>query len=286
MPRPHHPKPATRRGHSGAAAAKQKGGASAKGGAYAVEAISRATDILFAFSHAEPELSLTEIVARTRLPKTTTFRILSTLCHRGLCMQDPLTGHYSLGFELLHLADIRRRQANLRNLAMPVMRSIRDRVKETVVFSIRSGDFRIHIDFAEGLHPMRRMVELGRQVPLYVGAASKVLFAGLSDAEIEAYLKRTPLEKFSEKTITEPKVLWREIESIRKRGYAESKSELFNGGASIAAPIMDYTGGTVAVIDIITPEGRNSKPHHELCRKLLLGGTGALSEQLGYHGGD
>jgi DNA-binding IclR family transcriptional regulator len=257
--------------------------AARKGGAYAVEAVNRATDILFVFSHAEPELSLAEIVARTGLPKTTAFRIISTLRERGLCMQDPVTGSYSLGFELLHLADIRRRQANLRNLAMPVMRAIRDQVKETVVFSIRTGNFRVHIDFAEGLHPMRRMVELGRQVPLYVGAASKVLFAGLGDSEIEAYLKRTPLEKHGEQTITDPKALLREIASIRKKGYAESKSELFSGGASIAAPVKNYSGDTVAVIDIITPESRNTKQHHDLCKKLLLDGTRALSEQLGHH---
>lgn len=251
-------------------------------GAYTVESINRASEILFTFSHAEPELPLSEIVARTKLPKTTAFRILSTLCDRGLCIQNPTTGNYSLGFELLHLAEIRRRQADIRDLVMPLMRSIRDQVGETVVFSIRTGDFRIHIDFAEGLHPMRRMVELGRQVPLYVGAASKVLFAGLSDQEIDAYFNRTSLEKIGEKTITDAKTLRHEIASIRKKGYAESKSELFSGGASIAAPIKDYTGETIAVIDIITPESRNTKQHEKLCRDLLLQGTVKLSGQLGF----
>ena len=128
------------------------------GNAYAVEAVNRAADILFVFSHAEPELTLAQVVARSGLPKTTAFRVLSTLCDRGLCMQDALSGKYSLGFELLHLADIRRRQATIHGLAMPLLRVIRDQVKETVVLSIRAGDYRVHIDFAEGLHPLREDV--------------------------------------------------------------------------------------------------------------------------------
>ena len=250
--------------------------------AYAVEAVNRAADILFVFSHAEPELGLAEVVARSGLPKTTTFRVLSTLCDRGLCMQDALSGKYSLGFELLHLADIRRRQATIHGLAMPLLRVIRDQVKETVVLSIRAGDFRVHIDFAEGLHPLRRMVELGRPSPLYAGAASKVLFAGLSDSEIENYFQRLQLEKICDNTITDKVALRREISRIRERGYAESRSEVFTGGASLAAPIRDYTGATIAVIDIITPEGRYTKAHRDLCMNVLLSQTGELSQQLGY----
>ncbi|MBT5033651.1 MAG: IclR family transcriptional regulator [Rhodospirillaceae bacterium] len=256
------------------------------GNAYAVEAVNRAADILFVFSHADSELSLPEIVSRSGLPKTTTFRVLSTLCDRGLCMQDSISGKYSLGFELLHLADIRRRQANIHGLAMPLLRVIRDQVEETVVLSIRTGDYRVHIDFAEGLHPMRRMVELGRSSPLYAGAASKVLFAGLSDLEIDDYLNRTLLEKICNQTITETDALKQEIARIREQGFAESRSELFTGGASLAAPVKDYTGATVAVIDIITPEGRFTKEHRDLCMSSLLNGVGDLSQQLGFRARD
>ena len=162
----------------------------------------------------------------------------------------------ALDSSLVRLADIRRRQSNVHDVALPVMREIRNEVNETVILSVRSGDFRVHIDFVEGLHPMRRMADLGVRAPLYAGAASKVLLAGMEDDEIEDYLKRTELTAFQETTITDPTVLWRDIRSIRKRGYAESKGELFPGGGALAAPIKDFTGNTVAVIDILTPEHR------------------------------
>jgi DNA-binding IclR family transcriptional regulator len=251
-------------------------------GRYSIEVLTRAIDILCAFSHARPSMGLAEIVQAVGLPKTTVFRVLSSLVERGFCQWDAQSGKYSLGFELLRLADIRRRQSNVHDVALPVMREIRNEVNETVILSVRSGDSRVHIDFVEGLHPMRRMADLGVHAPLYAGAASKVLLAGMADAEIEAYLERTNLTAFQESTITDPAVLWREIRSVRKRGFAESKGELFPGGGALAAPIKDYSGGTVAVMDILTPAHRYTATHRDRCIGLLLEGAQRASERLGY----
>jgi IclR family acetate operon transcriptional repressor len=249
---------------------------------YTIEVLRRAIEILSVFSHARPAMSLAEIVHAVRLPKTTVFRVLSSLVERGLCEWDVQGGKYSLGFELVRLADIRRRQSNVHDVAIPVMREIRNAVNETVILSVRSGDFRVHIDFVEGLHPMRRMADLGVRAPLYAGAASKVLLAGLEDAEIDAYLGRTDLTAFQESTITDRAVLWREIRSIRKRGFAESKGELFPGGGALAAPIKDFTGRTVGVMDILTPEHRYTAEHRERCIGLLLEGAAHASLRLGF----
>jgi DNA-binding IclR family transcriptional regulator len=248
---------------------------------YAIESLNRAIDVLSVFSHARPELSLNDIIAATGLPKTTAFRILTTLVGRHLCDQNPVTGRYSVGFAMLHFADIRRRQAKVRDLAMPVMRDIRDELNETVVLSIRLGDYRVHIDAAEGFDPMRRMPEPGVRVPLYAGAASKVLMAGMSDLEIDSYLTRTPLKQFQKNTLVSRTALKREVTMVRRNGYAESRSELIAGCAAVAVPIRDYTGDTVAVIDVLTPEGRYTPAFRENSLRLLLGGARAISERLG-----
>jgi DNA-binding IclR family transcriptional regulator len=249
---------------------------------YSIEVLRRAIEIMSVFSHARPSLSLAEIVQTVKLPKTTVFRILSSLIERGLCEWDAQAAQYSLGFELVRLADIRRRQSNVHDVAIPVMREIRNEVNETVILSVRSEDSRVHIDFVEGLHPMRRMADLGVRAPLYAGAASKVLLAGMDDDEIAGYLQRTDLTPFQRSTITDRNVLWREIRAIRKRGFAESKGELFSGGGALAAPIKDFSGRTVAVMDILTPEHRYTAEHRERCIGLLLQGAQRASERLGY----
>jgi len=249
---------------------------------YAIEVLRRAFDILAVFTHERPSLSLAEIVTAVGLPKTTVFRVLSSLVEQGYCEWDLQTGKYGLGFELLRLADIRRRQTKVHDVAAPLMREIRNAVNETVILSVRAGDSRVHIDFVEGLHAMRRMADLGVPAPLYAGAASKVLLAGMEDDEIEAYLDRTDLTAFQDSTITDRAVLWREVRGIRKRGFAESKGELFPGGGALAAPIKDFTGKTIAVLDILTPDHRYTAEHRERCIAILVEGTVRASERLGY----
>jgi DNA-binding IclR family transcriptional regulator len=126
------------------------------------------------------------------------------------------------------------------------------------------------------------MADLGVPAPLYAGAASKVLLAGMDDDEIEAYLDRTDLTAFQDSTITDRAVLWREVRSVRRRGFAESKGELFAGGGALAAPIKDFGGKTIAVLDILTPEHRYTDEHRERCIAILLEETRRASERLGY----
>jgi hypothetical protein len=66
------------------------------GNAYSIAVLNRAIDVLSVFDHARPALGLTEIVAAVQLPKTTVFRLLSSLAARGFCEFDPQTSKYSL----------------------------------------------------------------------------------------------------------------------------------------------------------------------------------------------
>jgi DNA-binding IclR family transcriptional regulator len=104
----------------------------------------------------------------------------------------------------------------------------------------------------------------------------------MDDDGIEAYLARTDLKPFQKTTITDRNVLRREVRSIRKRGFAESKGELFAGGGALAAPIKDFSGKTIAVMDILTPEHRYTTAHRDHCIEMLLDGTRRASARLGY----
>jgi DNA-binding IclR family transcriptional regulator len=247
---------------------------------YAVDAVNRAIDILSAFSLTRPSLTLNDIVSATGLPKTTAFRILSTLTDRGLCERDAKAQTYSLGYHILHFGEVRRRQSNLHATVVPLMREIRDAMGETVVLSVRRGDFRVQIDYVEGVQPLRRIATPGLQAPLYAGAASRVLLAGMADAEIELYLERTELTQLQRNTMTNPTALRAEVARIRKRGYAESNNEVLEGGAALAVPITSRDGTTLGVVDIITPEVRYTRAHRESCLRLLLEGVSSVATRL------
>lgn len=257
------------------------GEAQTSGNTYGITVLNRAMDVLEVFTPGRPTLGLRDIVRQTGLPKTTVFRILSNLVERGYCQFDPNTAEYSLGFVFLKFADIRRRQTNLHDVATPIMRQIRDTVNETVVLSIRTGDQRIHIDSIESLQSLKRTVEIGVPAPLYVGASSKVLLAGMSDNEIEDYLETTELVPLQKTTITDREKLLEEVRMIRTLGYAESKGELISGGGALAAPVTNFTGQTIAAIDILTPQERYTPEHRKQCIECLLELTRIASQRLG-----
>jgi IclR family KDG regulon transcriptional repressor len=244
---------------------------------YSVDAVSRAIQLLSAFSLTKPKMTLADLTFVTGLPKTTSFRILATLVDGGLCERDEASGHYSLGIKTLRLAEICRRNFNLREFSAPVMRQVRDEVGETVVLSVRRGDSRIQVDAAEGLHPLRRIADPGLHAPLYAGAASRVLLAGMSDDEIASYLNRTTLKAIQKNTITSIEELLKEIGRIRQQGYAESSNEVLEGGAALAAPIIGAFGAVIGVLDIITPEGRYTKKRRDAAIRALLEGTRKIS---------
>jgi DNA-binding IclR family transcriptional regulator len=257
-------------------------GAEAKASIYSIAVLDRAIGILNVFSSGDPALGLKEIAAATQLPKPTVFRILSVLNDHDFIDVDPDTGRYSLGFALVRLADIRRRQANLHTVALPIMRQVRNALGETIVLSVRSGDSRVHIDSLEGTHAMRRMADLGVHAPLYAGASSKILLAGMDDEELEDYLARVERVQIQENTITKAEALRAEVALIRKRGYAESRGEFVTGGGAIAVPIKDYEGRTVAAIDVLTPQPRYTAEHRQKCIETMVSGGRQISERLGF----
>lgn len=277
------PRPVADDGQAAAPAATTADGAGrADRRAYSITVLNRAIDILEVFSPDRSALSLRDIVRLTGLPKTTAFRILSSLVARGFCEFSSATGTYSLGFVFLKYADLRRRQNNFHGVAAQTLRAIRDEVDETVVLTIRVGDTRVHIDSVETRKPLKRTAALGVPVPLYIGASGKVLLADLGDAEIDAFLQRIDLVAVQDSTITDKQRLHAEIARIRSLGYAESRGELVPGGGALAAPLRDYSGRMVAAVDILTPQERYTDAHRATCIDVLLRATTQASRALGY----
>lgn len=243
--------------------------------------LKKAIDVLSLFALSKPELSLGEVVALTGLPKTTAFRILNTLAQNHICDKDPVTGRYSLGIALLHFADIRKRQAKIRDIAVPILRLLRTHLDETVVLAVRVGDDRVQLDRVEAHHPLFLNAEVGLRVPLYLGATGLILLAGLTAPQINAYIARTRFERHQRNHILNAEQLQREIALVRKSGYAENRSELSETPCmSLAVPILDDNGETVAALGTLIAESRFTAPFRRRGVQLLNEGAQKISARL------
>lgn len=246
-----------------------------------LKSFEKAIDVLSLFALNKPELGLAEIVALTGLPKSTAFRILNSLAQSRLCDKDPITGRYSLGIALLHFADIRKRQAKVRDIAVPILRLLRTHLDETVVLAVRVGDDRVQLDRVEAHHPLYLNAEVGMRAPLYLGATGLILLAGLTPAQVNGYVARTRFERRQRNTIASAEQLECEIALIKKAGFAESRSELSETHCtSLAVPILDDKGETVAALGALIADSRFTAQFRRRGVQLLQEGAQKISARL------
>ncbi len=244
---------------------------------YRVAAVDRAISLLHAFTPRTPELALSQLASRTGLHRATALRLLRVLARHGLIEQDAQTARYRLGLGLIGLAETAKQQTGLVARALPAMRQIQEHLNETCFLSVRAGDSRVNIEQLVGLQELRRVVSIGDPKPLYVGASSKVLLAGMPDEWIDAYLARTRLVPSTAWTITDPARLREEIARIRRQGYAEAIREGDAQSTGAAAPLRDALGQVVAAVAISIPYARHGKPLMAAIIDAVLRAAAAIS---------
>ncbi len=248
-----------------------------------IAAVERAMDVLLHFGRTDqPDLGVTEIAAALGLTKAAVHRILTALRSRDLITVDPATRRYSLGHAAVALGRSYLARTDLRALAAPELKHLSGRARETAVLSLRRGDTRLYVDQVVPDQELRVEVSLGIPAPLHAGAAAKTFLAFLPEFEIDGYLSRQALPAITEKTVTDPARLRRDLTTIRKRGYATSAGERQPGTASVAAPILDHDGRVVAVLGLAGPAPRFRPEPGTPVITDLLESAARVSAQLGY----
>jgi IclR family acetate operon transcriptional repressor len=65
-----------------------------------------------------------------------------------------------------------------------------------------------------------------------------------------------PLTAFTDKTITDPAELERELAQVRARGFAEAVGERDPDLVAVAVPVFDRAGSLAAILGVQGPTGR------------------------------
>lgn len=246
-----------------------------------VRAVERTIDILQAFTFDAQELSLTQICALADLPKTTTYRILTTLERRNLVVQDTATGKYRLGYEIVKMGSIAQEGNSLQRTARGDMEELSRRTQQTCNLYVRDGFERVCIAQVEGTQYVRRFSYLGARHPLYCGAG-KLLLAYADDDIQKQYFDTAKFSKYTENTVTEPETLRRELVQIRQDGYSVTKAERDPMTAMVSAPLRNYRGKVVASITISGPVYLFTDENVALYREEVIRAAERISVKLGY----
>lgn len=227
------------------------------------------------------KLTFNEIVDLLGAPKTSVHRMVGSRETMGFLQKDS-EGRYLLGLRFLQFGQLVAERLDIREIAFPIMKELRDEVKEAVHLIIKDGNEAIYIEKLDTPHPVRLYTQVGRRAPLYAGACSRIILSYLDKEEQERYLIETELAAIGTGTITDKELLRQSLAEAREAGYTISYSELENETVAIAAPIFDHTGSLAAGLSIAGPESRFGNERLPKLIILIKKAAKEVSSQLGY----
>lgn len=216
------------------------------------EAADRVADVLLLFGRSDEPLGVSRIARDLDLSKAVVHRILRSLASRAL-LQPSGTGHV-LGPAAAGLAIRAWSQLDVRSVAAPVLRTLRDRTRETTTLSILVGDQRVYLDQFESPQEVKMVVEIGPRFPLHSGASSRVILAHLP----QPFVDKAVAELRQRDASYDVEGYLANLERIRQRGYGVSLNERNTGAASIAAPFFDAAGNVLGSVSASGPVFRYS----------------------------
>jgi DNA-binding IclR family transcriptional regulator len=254
----------------------------AGGNRYTVSAVSKALQLLSAFSVKDRQASLAELASRTGIPRATAFRLLATLEEEGFVVKEG--GEYRPGFKCFIVGNVAAAGLDLRKEARPQLVSLRDDTGETAQVAILDSWQVVYLERVLSRQAVGYMTSrAGAILPAYCTGLGKVLLSYRPESEVVAWASTQAFKALTPNTITSVDRLIEEMRAIRDRGYGVDEQEREVGVRCIAAPIRDHEGEVVAALSVAGPGER--MPRHLVGSEMaarVLGAAAAISARLGY----
>lgn len=228
--------------------ARQDPAADVKPGDAYVQSFARGLEVIRSFSAAAPRQTLTEVATRTGLTRAGARRILLTLQTLGYVQCDGRL--FALTPRILDLGFAYLSSMPMWNIAEPLMEALVEQVKESCSAAVLEGGDILYVLRVSTRKIMRNSLGIGSRLPAYCTSMGRILLAGLPDDEVLQSLRAQPLEARTRHTLTDPEALLAKVQQARRQGWCLVNQELEEGLVSMAAPITDRHGRTIAALNI------------------------------------
>jgi DNA-binding IclR family transcriptional regulator len=218
-----------------------------------VQAIERAFAVLGALT--DGPIGVTEVADRVALPKSTAARMLVSLAREGAVEQVPGETRYRLGPRIESLATGLVATRSVVAIARPHLAELAATIGEAAGLSIPEGDLMHYVEQVDSDHPVGVRDWTGARIAMHAVSSGLAVLALWPRARIDAYLAG-PLERFTDRTMTDPAQLRARLQRIQIDGHAWTNGEYAEGIASVAAAIADADGEVVAAVHVHGPSYR------------------------------
>jgi IclR family pca regulon transcriptional regulator len=244
-----------------------------------VQSFARGLQVIRSFSASAPRQTLSEVAAASGLTRAGARRILLTLQTLGYVETDGKL--FTLTPRILDLGFAYLSSMPIWNRAEPVMEALVQQVQESCSAAVLDATDIVYVMRVPTHKIMRISLGIGSRLPAYCTSLGRLLLAGLDDEEVRARLAASAPEALTRHTVTDLDTLLAKVQQARRQGWCLVNQELEEGLTSIAAPIVDRAGRTIAALNISGQTNRTSaKVMQDTMLPALLASAREISRLL------
>lgn len=213
-----------------------------------IAGLEKGLQVIEAFDQERSRLSISEVAARTGLTRAAARRYLITLVHLGYARQHDKV--FWLTPKVLRLGQSYLHSARLPRIVQPLLYRLAYSLGEAASCGVLEGDDLVCVAAVSAGKLVSSTLQPGTRVPAWCTANGRALLASLDPEWVAASLARAAPEPFTEYTIVDRERLLHEIARTRAQGYAVVDQELELGLRTLAVPIRNFRGETVAAMNV------------------------------------
>jgi IclR family KDG regulon transcriptional repressor len=214
---------------------------------YSAPSVKKAFKILYAISEAPNGLGISDLSKKLKIGKSTVHGITAALEEMGVLVRDPFHKRYTVGYSLVELCRTSYAKIELKDLARKPMEKLMDKVGETVFLGVLNGDHVTIVDTVESRNEMKITSPPGTRLPLLAGATGRVLLSQIEKENAKEIIQQKGLVRYTSKTVIDYRQFLREVEEVKKQGYAVDDEEYMTGVRAVAAPLPSPSSAPAAL---------------------------------------
>ena len=221
-----------------------------------VQSFARGLGVIRSFSADAPRQTITQVAAATGLTRAGARRVLLTLQSLGYAVTDGR--QFWLTPKILDLGFSYLSSQPLWHLSGPTVERLVARVHDSSSIAVLDGHEIVYMLRVPTRKVMRVTLGAGSRLPAFSTSLGRVLLADLDDDTLLDLVRRHPPQALTEHTLTDPHALLAAVRQAQRQGFAINDRELETGLVSVAAPILDRAGRTVAALNVGAAYARDS----------------------------
>ena len=240
----------------------------------------RALSVLEFLASTRRGRSVADVAEGIAADRSTAYRMLMTLLEAGYVTRDESLQSYRLGYRLLSLTRNLLTEGDRSRLVSQALARISDRTGETVHYCVHDGDATVLVQRVKGTQLVAVDFQIGDRSPLHCASIGKVILAFQDARKLEQIIAKG-LSRVAAKTIVDPALFRKEMEKIRRQGYAFDDQEFHDDMRCVAVPIFETDGTVRSGISLSGPASRYTIAKLDQLRVEAAEAARELSRQLG-----